>query len=701
MSFICIFTIFGVNLAVSQCMSPKHNGPSLSFSLASFHPWDLDRKVGGCRDQINTALAKGFTSATLVPTIAVEYNPSNRKIKILPQSKALRDGELTRCLEVIWKSGMDIVYQPHLDSTETLSDTKEIHWRAAYDFDPTNGGYWESMFLEFEDFIKNKSKEISRGNRQVDVVIAAELEKSTTKYPAQWLKFAQKMRKRFEKMGIPGKKVRIGFNPNWDPKADPSLTECNDYNAFVEEMDFIAVSFYGDWRKLTNLGATWKDVTEKKNKILKSLIREKKLCRVDAFKSKPFSVGEFGVGRDFRHIEFDELPDLSEQCKWQEKRSQIYENLMDWAANDPSIQISPPLALTIWTVGKFDPVNIRGYSSSIPDPYIEHYIFKKYSAMRCGFPWTTKAGHNDSLMCGINCVVGLKADCTILAGGKCGYPGFMAESSFADITSWKDIIQIAAGDEHAVGLKKDGTVVAVGTLGNVSGGKLNVSSWKDIVQVATGEHFTIGLKKNGSVIAVRDKDWGKLNIGTWKDIIQVAVGDDYAVGLKKDGTVIAAASEGAERTVWKLPDGQQVELPLADTSYLNVGSWKNIVQVATGQYHTVGLKRNGTVVAVGISGSSALNVGSWIDIVQIVAGLEHTVGLKKDGTVVAAGDNVWGQMNVSSWKDIVQVAACWKSTLGLKKDGTVVMLLGGKTIHTPYDSPRIRKRRLDCRCAGS
>ena len=36
------------------------------------------------------------------------------------------------------------------------------------------------------------------------------------------------------------------------------------------------------------------------------------------------------------------------------------------------------------------------------------------------------------------------------------------------------------------------------------------------------------------------------------------------------------------------------------TGQLDVGSWTNIVQVAAGGYHTVGLKSDGTVVAVGI-----------------------------------------------------------------------------------------------------
>jgi preprotein translocase subunit YajC len=43
------------------------------------------------------------------------------------------------------------------------------------------------------------------------------------------------------------------------------------------------------------------------------------------------------------------------------------------------------------------------------------------------------------------------------------------------------------------------------------------------------------------------------------------------------------------------------------------------------------------VVAVGGNDFGQCNVGGWTDIVQVAAGYSHTVGLKADGTVVAAG----------------------------------------------------------------
>jgi len=58
---------------------------------------------------------------------------------------------------------------------------------------------------------------------------------------------------------------------------------------------------------------------------------------------------------------------------------------------------------------------------------------------------------------------------------------------------------VAAGSGHIVGLKTDGTVVAVGENRNR---QCNVGHWTDIVQIAEGTQYTVGLKTDGTVVAV-------------------------------------------------------------------------------------------------------------------------------------------------------------------------------------------------------
>ena len=215
------------------------------------------------------------------------------------------------------------------------------------------------------------------------------------------------------------------------------------------------------------------------------------------------------------------------------------------------------------------------------------------------------------------------------------------------VSSWKDIVQLAVGTFHSIGLRSDGSVTSAGFFA------FDVSSWKDIIQVAAGENGnTLGLKSDGTVVAVGPNSEGELDVSLWADIIQIATRGPLSVGLKSDGTVVAVGNN--------------------DHGQLNVSSWTDIIQIAAGSNYTVGLKSDGTVVAVGSNYAGILNVSSWTDIIQIAAGGSHTVGLKSDGTVVAVGSNHYGQLDVSTWKEIIQVAAGVSHSIGLKSDGTVV-----------------------------
>jgi alpha-tubulin suppressor-like RCC1 family protein len=90
------------------------------------------------------------------------------------------------------------------------------------------------------------------------------------------------------------------------------------------------------------------------------------------------------------------------------------------------------------------------------------------------------------------------------------------------------------------------------------------------------------------------------------------------------------------------------------------------------------------VVAVGSNDYRQCNVDDWTDIVQVAAGCRHTVGLRSDGSVVAVGANDYDQCAVDDWTDMVQVAAGCLHTVGLRSDGTVVTTgwddFGGLTV---------------------
>lgn len=238
---------------------------------------------------------------------------------------------------------------------------------------------------------------------------------------------------------------------------------------------------------------------------------------------------------------------------------------------------------------------------------------------------------------------------------------------------------------HTVGMKKNGSMVAVG---NNTNGQCNVTTWTDIIQVSCGGSHTVGLKRDGTCIGIGYASAIK-DLQDWRDIIQISCGYDNTIGLKKDGTCVACGSEMVNIDISLLTDIKQVALSrynaiglkadgtcvaVGNNEYnqLNVTDWTDIKQVACGTIFNIGLKKDGTCLAVGYKDDGQLDVTGWTDIIQVACGGSHTVGLKKDGTCLAVGSNGQGQCNVNDWTDIVQVSCGSQFTVGLKSDGTVL-----------------------------
>jgi hypothetical protein len=217
-----------------------------------------------------------------------------------------------------------------------------------------------------------------------------------------------------------------------------------------------------------------------------------------------------------------------------------------------------------------------------------------------------------------------------------------------------NIVAVAAGGSHSLGLRADGTVVAWGS--NGSGQTTVPASAANIVAVAAGGSHSLGLRADGAVVAWGSNGSGQMNVpSSATNIVAVTAGGSHSLGLRADGTVVAWGSNGSGLTT----------VPASAT---------NIVAVAAGNYHSLGLRADGAVVAWGYNGYGQMNVpSSATNIVAVTAGGSHSLGLRADGTVVAWGSNGYGQMNVpSSATNIVAVAAGNYHSLGLCADVTVV-----------------------------
>lgn len=265
----------------------------------------------------------------------------------------------------------------------------------------------------------------------------------------------------------------------------------------------------------------------------------------------------------------------------------------------------------------------------------------KNAAQRCTEIWSGIV-ERKTIAVGTFHTVGLKSNGTVVAIGR-------NEFGECDIDDWQNIIDVNAGFDLTVGLKSDGTVVAAGYNED---GQRDVSEWQNIVAISTGALHTVGLKSDGTVVATGWNGEGECNVNVWTDIVAISAGWADTVGLKADGTVVAVG--------------------LNTDNQCDVSEWTDIVAIGAGRWHTVGLKSDGSVVAVGSNKYGACNVGEWKDVIAIVAGQTHTIGLKSDGTVVATGNNDYGQCDVSEWQNIVAISVGEYNTVGLKSDGTIV-----------------------------
>ena len=245
-----------------------------------------------------------------------------------------------------------------------------------------------------------------------------------------------------------------------------------------------------------------------------------------------------------------------------------------------------------------------------------------------------------SLAAGGDHTVGLKANGTVVVAGNDNYGA-------CDIDGWTDIVAIAAGGYHTVGLKSDGTVVATkavrkffdGIFGYKESdsycGQDDVSDWQEIVAITAGSQHTVGLKADGTVVAVGSDDKGQCRVELWRDIVSIAAYGGHTVGLKADGSVVAVGDN--------------------EHGQCEVSGWTDIVAIATGAYHTVGLKADGTVVSTKVE-YSGLNtyawgqdeVADWTDVISIAAGYEYTIGLKSDGSLLAVGHSTYDAEKVDN-----------------------------------------------------
>jgi alpha-tubulin suppressor-like RCC1 family protein len=275
------------------------------------------------------------------------------------------------------------------------------------------------------------------------------------------------------------------------------------------------------------------------------------------------------------------------------------------------------------------------------------------------------------------------------------------------------IVAISAGYDHAIAIKWDGTAwswgfnysgqVGDGTSMNNRLAPVQVQGLSEVVAVAAGMDHSVALKGNGTVYSWGLNTYGQLGDGTYNQKLLA----QQIPGLNNVKQVIAGWQHNVvfknDRTVWSW--GRNNNGQLGDstsntrTSPVRVKNISDLVAISGGEDHTLAVKPDGSLrswgqndvgqLGIAAGGSQyipvfipGLNLGFTFQ-TAVSAGGYHSLALKSLGTVWGWGDNNWGQLgddtsierhtpvNTLNLSDTVAISAGFTHSMALKSDGTI------------------------------
>jgi alpha-tubulin suppressor-like RCC1 family protein len=276
----------------------------------------------------------------------------------------------------------------------------------------------------------------------------------------------------------------------------------------------------------------------------------------------------------------------------------------------------------------------------------------------------------------------LKSDGSLWAMGASA-EGQLGDGTFNDTNRPEEIVAsgvtaIAAGELHSLFLKSDGSLWAMGYNGDgelgdgtTDSGDYQTNKPEEIVAggvtaIAAGYDHSLFLKSDGSLWAMGDNFSGELGDGTTDSgnyytnkpeqilssgVTAIAAGGDFSLFVKSDGSL------------WAM--GLNYYGALGDGTFNNTNKPEeiiasNVVAIAAGYGHSLFLKSDGSLWAMGDNDEGELGDGTYVTnspyginkpekvvasgVTAIAAGDVHSLFLKSDGSLWAMGDNYDGEL---------------------------------------------------------
>jgi alpha-tubulin suppressor-like RCC1 family protein len=271
------------------------------------------------------------------------------------------------------------------------------------------------------------------------------------------------------------------------------------------------------------------------------------------------------------------------------------------------------------------------------------------------------------------------------------------------------VAAVAAGQNHSLFFKNDGSLWAMGwnLNGELGDGVFNtvppygtnqpqhVVTTNSVTAIAAGNEHSLLIKDDGSLWAMGDNTYGQLGNGTFthqnrpvlivtNGVTAVAAGYQHSLFLKNDGSLWAMGLN----TSGQLGDGTIVN---TNRPELIVSS--NVTAIAAGQYHSLFLKSDGSLWAMGANGSGQLGDGSLINrtngpemivsnsVMAVAGGQNQSLFVKRNGCLWGMGYNGYGQLGDGTYNPAIQpeLLVINPITLQLLSGGKVRLTYAGIT----------------------
>ena len=242
-----------------------------------------------------------------------------------------------------------------------------------------------------------------------------------------------------------------------------------------------------------------------------------------------------------------------------------------------------------------------------------------------------------------------------------------------------EVVQVATGERHSLFIKEDGSLWGMGSyywgeLGtgkdrnNFSQNKTSSARQKSpfkileegVVQVAAGGNHSLFIKEDGSLWGMGRNDQGQLGIDNEDDqktpvqirtsgVVQVTAGTDHSLFIDENGTLWGMGSSSSGQLGI---DNNSTPQPIAN----------GVIQVSAGDSHTLYIDSNGSLWGMGLNEDGQLGLGHSNDqntpvqirnsgVLQVSAGLTIlylSMKMNRSGQWVGITKGNWEQVTVQT-----------------------------------------------------